>query len=307
MNKESFVKELGHFSNLTTTMAESDKFSVNGGLLFYGDKVMSDEAISSVASWIGANKKFIEDCPPDLQITILDRLLFKNSVPKVVANNDMVMAFTDPHSLIINPEKMVESLEKTVDIADFERLYPTKGGYELYLVGEREQSVIVGDVVRGGAHIAFSPMGIFNPEVVGYVQRLVCTNGAVRNNTFSRYSYKHGDIYDWIANTVNIAVSGVDEEVERYRKMRELPLNGNTISVLNHLLESIPKKFHKMIQDLVMQKHPANIYELMNIVTEVASHRIDDARQIYATMASQSNLGDDLEFCSSCHQLLNAN
>lgn len=97
----------------------------------------------------------------------------------------------------------------------------------------------------------------------------------------------------------------MEDEIAKYREMRETKLNGNLSSVLNHLIEDLPISIRSVVKDYIMDRSPDNMYDLMNYIAEFASHKLDNPRHIWNAMASSGRTVRHTEFCPICHSVMN--
>jgi len=305
MNETEVSERLEKYSGLESTREPAD-FGELGGNLTYGGSFVSFEALRTAARWAGIPAKFLLKCPVDLQEILLNRF-FKDvsGYPKTVFKESEIFAFINPSATQISPWRVIKTMEQSISSLEIERVYSTNGSVEIYTVGPKEHAVAVGDIVRGGVWISFSPFGEANPEVAGYTYRLACLNGMVREKEYARFSYaRDGDPYEWIGSSTQNLYGAIEDEIERYRAMREVKLNGNLSSILNHLIESLPRDVQDLVKDYVLDRKPETMYDLMCLVTEFASHHLKNPRNIWSVMSVGGRTVEHLEICETCHQLI---
>lgn len=310
MSKEEALEGLAIYSNLEYD-ANQYPFRMEEGYIGYGDYIMSEDSIELAADWAGIPKKFLGKCSTDLQIELLNEFFTKKRNNKeraqVITRNRAIEKFVPEDARYVSPELVMSAIEKSVNLLGFTKVHQKIGLVHLYSVTSDEQAVSVGDVCRGGAFIEFSPYGDVSPFVAGYVLRLACTNGMISQDQLVKYQHRGMmEIGDWLESVLPNAANSVFSEVAKYQKMKEIPVNGNSIELIKHHMPSgIPRNIKEAIVEEVARKHPTNLYELMNIFTEFGSHRVDDPMQAYRLMYAGGTISGDYSFCPECHTLLN--
>ncbi len=202
---------------------------------------------------------------------------------------------------------VLDALEKTVDIEGYDRLFNKDGIVHLYAVTKNEETVDVGDICKGGAFLEFSPYGEINPFVAGYVFRLECSNGAISTEQLVKYQHRGTmDIPNWFETVLPNATNAVETEVQKYRELKEIPVNGDAIDIAKHFMpRGIPRNMQEEMTAEIARRHPQNMYELMNIFTWFGSHRAEGNMQTYRLMNAGGEMSNDHTFCSECHNILN--
>lgn len=310
IDKNEVLERLTLFSNLEYD-SNQYPFRMEQGYIGYGDYIMAEDSMELAADWAGIPRKFLGKCSTDLQINLLNEFFTKKrnnkERPQVVSRNRAIEKFVPEDASYIAPEYVLEAIENSAHPIGFTKVFHKDGVVHLYAVSSNENAVSVGDVCKGGAFVEFSPYGDVSPFVAGYVLRLQCTNGAISTDQLVKYQHRGMmDVSEWFESVLPNAVNAVNNEVEKYRRMKEIPINGNAIDILKqHMPSGIPRSIKEEIIEELARQHPTNLYELMNILTEYGSHRAEDPMQAYRLMYAGGTLSGDHTFCPECHTLLN--
>ena len=112
---------------------------------------------------------------------------------ELLMKDGKIIGFRAPHvGHSMSPERVLESIEKVVEEPDYHKVAIDGQNVNLEIVGIDKETVTRGDVVRAGALVKFSPLGISNPSVQSFVLRLVCTNGMTSSTVLREYSFGGG-------------------------------------------------------------------------------------------------------------------
>jgi len=287
-------------------------FRDDGGIIKYGDYLVGNEEVLELAARkAGIPVGFIKKCSTDLQVQVLNEffsgLAKSNNRPQLVTKERKIQTFVDEGARFTDPNMVLDTIEKTVELEGYDRLYKQNGIVHLYAITKNEQSVEVGDICRGGAFIEFSPYGEINPFVAGYVFRLQCSNGAISTEQLVKYQHRGTmELGSWFENVLPNAVNAVEIEVQKYRKLKEVSVNGDAVDLAKHFMpKGLSRDMREEIIAEVGRRHPTNMYELMNVFTWFGSHHVDDPMQAYRLMYTGGEMNDGHEFCPKCHNLIN--
>lgn len=211
----------------------------------------------------------------------------------------------------IEPERVVDTLERTIPKADFQRvLMMPNYTARIETIGVQEKPVTKGDMIRAGALVQFSPLSITRPEVQSYVVRLACTNGATSIDVLRKYDWG-GDgkgLWEWLKNSIREAYQAYGAIVERWQAMtREAILPGQRASVLEALLREahIMGKDAEAVRTRALEEPPHNAYEVMNLLTWATTHVLSEARDIVRAEAATIRFSADTthrQICPVCRR-----
>jgi len=288
----------------TFTVGEQD----DGERLVYGGTpVALGDAMDSAARIAGLPSKVLGVFPPSIQVEMMNYLYSDlSSPPKAIVRSGEITYFTATKASLCNPSDVINILQKTVGgTCDFERVYASGEVVDLYCIGQKQEAVARGDLVSHGVWVSFAPFGGLSPDVAGYVNRLVCTNGMIATENLFRYRKPagvEGNQYEWLSEYIPMAYTSCDREVERLRELIGIELNGNREAAIANVLASVPGGLHDYIRNRIIEVNPRTMYDLICVVTEIASHRLDNPRHIRSLMMAAGRLSSETSSCPVCHR-----
>jgi len=222
-----------------------------------------------------------------------------------------VVDITPPGAIVpVEPERVVRAIERALpNDLEYTRVL-TPNGHTAQVEIAAGEPLMVNDLVRGGAMVSFSALGVTAPEVRSYVVRLVCTNGLTTMDLVR--SFKYGgdgeDLYGFLRGSIREAYRAVAGIVERFRAMagREI-----TPEERAHVIEGLLQRAGIRDRATAMAVHgaaetdpPENEWEAYNLITWATSHviaepsRVMRAQRALAPVASQE--APSLRVCPSC-------
>jgi len=304
MKKTEVMEKLSIYEGVSKE--EVRQFREVGGLLFSNDNPVTDQSLPSVVPLLGIPKNFLQKCPIDLQVSILNHFSQQLGYPSMVTKDDRVIAFAVKDSLLISPNMVIEKIEKNTECREYDKVLVYDNIIDIYVVGETEKEVVKGDIVKGGVGVMFSPLGIVSPEITSYTYRLLCSNGLIAPESLSRFKMgSAGDGFDsWFSETLPRAYDIAFAQVEKFREMRNVKLNGNTPGIFRHLVEKFPLVVQNLLYEEVLREKPGNLYELMNIITAFASHKVENPLRMKTLMMASGGMATHYETCPSCHRVI---
>lgn len=273
--------------------------------------------------------KFLH-CPPDLMgkvspdtsRRVLNDMIGTKEQFELVMRDGRIIGFRAIHHGHNMPcERVLDSIDKVIEKADYNKVtvHPNQS-VSLEIVGIDKKAVTKGDVIRAGAHVIFSPLGMTNPIVQSFVLRLACTNGATSTNVLREYSFggsggggsAHGDgkdgLWPWFRKSLREAYSSYSDIVERYKEMVEdrIPENERAMMLEAMIKEAaLDDATAKAVRDRAIEQPPQNSYEMFNLLTWATSHLLTEPRRIqkarHAVEVFQSAESHSL-FCPVCRQ-----
>ena len=174
------------------------------------------------------------------------------------------------------------------------------------LTAENPNEVRQGDPVRFGITITNTMTPRQNLDIAAYTHRLVCTNGAV--SVSNTYRYKSGgddDHNDWLETAIDQAIDAANLEFARLEQMSQIILEGHISTYMLTAKKEfkIPTSAEKQVWKAIMDNPPRTLYDLYNIVTDVASNSHDarmNPRFASRLMRSASLMTTHQELCESC-------
>ncbi|MFA5376720.1 MAG: hypothetical protein WC455_13310 [Dehalococcoidia bacterium] len=258
---------------------------------------------------------------PDTCGMVANDLLQKHDAFELLMREGKIIGFraaTEHAGHSMAPTRVLEAIEKVVDKPDYNRvIIGDSQSVSLEIVGIDKATVTKGDVVRAGAMVRFSPLGITNPSVQSFVLRLACTNGMTSNTVLREYSYSgngggRGDgngregVWSWFRKGLRDAYQSYGKVVERYQEMvqEEIPENQRAMMLEAMIREAgLKDNVRDTVRAMAIENHVRNAYDILNLMTYATSHLMTDAKHITrarrATEVFQSQDTHAL-FCPVC-------
>lgn len=274
---------------------------------------LSEEGVKSLAKFSGMSHKLCQEISPDLFGQVATQVLARRGHYSVMLMDGAIASFDKPHlGRQVNPERLVATIERAIPHPEYLQVIPRDDfTASIELVGEKQEAVVRGDLVRAGALINFSPIGTVAPEVQSFVLRLLCTNGMVDTQVLREYNGGGGgegdDIYQWFRKSLVDAYSAITPIVNRFREMREdhIPAAQRALILEDMLRKAdIKGELADTIRARAIQEPPRNAYEMLNLITFASSHLAPDPAQIRrlrSVAAHFSSEGRHSGLCPLCH------
>ena len=239
---------------------------------------------------------------PDFLAHQLNHWMPQLGAMNMVTKGGELVALSSAQVPLVNPSRVLQKIESTVKPTNYSRLRASADKVEIYAVGESQEAIRKGDIVRGGVYVAFSPIGTFLPHVKGFVERLVCTNGAIAGQDTLVFSFggDNGDsILKWMGDSLKRAYKYLKPEANRLREMANTKINPS--EVIDHVLRSrLPEGVRNQIRACVMDEGAPTLYDLYNHITYVASHEIEDGDVAHRLFERAGTVGEHRS-CPVCH------
>ncbi len=210
---------------------------------------------------------------------------------------------------VMPAERVIRVIEQTIPAGEVEYnralVVPKDRSVDLEVVGPRQAEVTKGDVLRGGALITFSPIGVVMPSVEAFVLRLWCTNGATHRETVMNYiahggggdsgGNAGGDVWDWLKKSIRKAEKAVEAVAGRWHELtldRIAP--DDRAPMLEALLAEahLPELVRVSARTYAMSHPPETAYDLHQIITWATSHAMDEATQVREIRAARDTAAE---------------
>jgi len=214
------------------------------------------------------------------------------------------------------PERLIAVIDEKIPEAAVQRIVVGEDWAKLEVVSEcNDAPVVVGDVVRAGVMVNFSPIGTVKPTVQSYVMRLVCLNGMSTLHSYDQYGAKYkgdGDesFTNWLGDRVVHAYGEFAHVVESCKKLQGTKiLEENRALMLAGLLKqaSLGKDIDEMIKADAIEDPPENEWDLVNLLTRATSHHVTDPLDIGWGMWIASKFASEdhhMKMCPACHRVV---
>jgi len=164
----------------------------------------------------------------------------------------------------------------------------------------------VGDILYGGLKLKYSVFGKLRFIVATFLLTLVCLNGMISANELYRAKQLSSieDLEQWFLASAEEGIAALSKEVERVHELTKIKISPEEIApYLIALFEryKISKSLREFILSKAMVRSPSTLYELMNIVTEVA-HETEKQKDVFALQSLGGQVVENSYRCSTCHR-----
>jgi len=180
------------------------------------------------------------------------------------------------------------------------------------VVTQEQKPIHVGDMAQLGVTVQNSYALMYPLQVSAYIQRLSCTNGMVSSEvvaSFQRRGGKDRSAADWLPEALEQALAAADEELLKVQGLAGIGFNGHLADSLESIYRDfyVPQKVQKIITDRVVSQQPTNAYELMNIITDLASNDpevLENSQLSTRLMRLGGHIATHSTYCGSCYRIL---
>ena len=139
MNKDDVMRKLKHLANLETMVVTSPHLEAENGEPVYRrgqlEYKVGRDALHSAASMSHIPEAYAKKCPADLLVPHINYWMEKIRKCRLVTKDSEVVAFVEPDSVPMSPERVLDTVTRVMPGADFERVYERGQDVELYAVG----------------------------------------------------------------------------------------------------------------------------------------------------------------------------
>jgi hypothetical protein len=271
------VHEVTHDRN-TAVMSNGDNITFRPG--GRGRQVaIAPEGVTSLVKFTGLPTEVQEKLSPRVFGQVATELLASKQRYGYLTHGDEVTSFVPQRQYKqYSPNRVLSTIERAIEGADYNRviIHP-QPVVDLEIVGAREEAVQRGDLVRAGALVTFSPIGIVAPRVQSFVMRLVCTNGATSIDVMRDFTGagEGDDVWQWFRKSLKAAIRAITPILNRWQEMIGQEISPEDRAMI---LAALIKQARltaiqaKAVQQRALQEPPRNNYDIMNLMTWAASH-----------------------------------
>ena len=272
---------------------------------------MTVDSYDRLGQVLGIPVPYVQKTPPYLVIPHMNYWLQANSDETYslgMGPDDVVRYFYKGDRVPVSSVKIMDMLEDELgsDLGYHHvSVHPDYVRFNV-VTAASQREVAVGDPVRYGISVTNSPSFKSNLELSSYVHRLVCTNGMVSQENQIRYQSKPDDDQDdWLESTINEIIAQVEGEHEKLELMNEVNLTGHFSDYLTeaYRMFRIPKAMQEPIEHRVMDTQPQTLYDMFNIVTDLASNSpeaLESARLSNRLMITAGLMASHRDLCEAC-------
>lgn len=308
MDRIEVADKLSYYDDLAF-LREPSRFRLDESHVFYAAHQLNEEGIANSAKWVGVPPAFLEKCSTQLQVENLneffDEALSEGAKPVAIIKEDKLISMVDQRDRTIQCSQLLDIIEGNFEIREYDRVSRKNGIVELYVSTMKEEAVAVDDLCAGGFMIEFSPFGEIIPSIFPYVTRLSCTNGVTTTKNIGRFSNKSQDpLEDWVTTTAKEALERLATTVDGFRRMKEIPVNGNATTIVSQLLSGVSRQVKEELYEHIDHEQVKNMYELLNAVTFFGSHLAEDPKHAFRMMSFGGDLAEHFGVCPTCHAVM---
>ena len=274
---------------------------------------MSPEGVRNLVHFAGLPLKIARELSHNTFSQLLSELMAGTGKYSLIVNDDRVVNVI-PYGAqtMVNPERLLDTIEKTIPVRDYHRLtiLDKQPIVSLEIAGEKTQPVVRGDLVRAGVKVDFSPMGIITPVVQSYAVVLNCTNGATSNVVLSEFRGGRGggggegdDIWQWFRSSVKRAYGSFDQVVGQWKKLQSENIPpADRARMLSALLQKaqITGEIAEAVMAMAVEHPPRNAWDMHNLITYASSHLLTAPRQVDRTQRAAARFADEAMHARSC-------
>jgi len=177
-----------------------------------------------------------------------------------------------------------------------------------FMVETPSSEIQKGDHLYGGIKFRGSMLGESPMKISAFFLTLVCMNGMVSVDEVYTYNRRFGvdGVDGWITDGINCAVSALGSEVDKVRRLTSMAIGPTEIvPYVNHMFDqrNIPTSVRKSVLELIVEKNPRNLYELLNAITATA-HIVEKRQEVYSLQSLGGYVASHAESCAVCHRPL---
>lgn len=242
-----------------------------------------------------------------------NELLSKKEAFMVITEDGLVTGFAKSGTYKpINFERALKTIDQAADGVDYNRAFPIDNKtVQLEVITAQEVPVHRGDLIKAGAMVQMSPLGITTPMVQSFAVVLACTNGATTNNVLDDFSYGSdgdGNLFSWLRKSVRKSFRAVQKIGEAWRKMgEENILPEERAMVLEAMIKEakLPPEIAEAVRARAIANPPETAYDVMNHITYASSHLLEVPRDIIRAQRAVAQFNDESQhsrLCPVCHR-----
>lgn len=274
---------------------------------------VTEEGVASMRQLVGIPKALENNLSQDTFSRVATEVLAHKGNYDVLYGEFGIVAFSKPHQYqALNPERVVGTVTREIRGAEFARiLVMPNQSVRFEIVAVQQQAVARGDMVQAGAVVQFSHLGVIQPSVASYVNRLVCTNGMVSTDVLRQYSAggNEGDnIWQWFRQSMRDAVEALSGIVNRYREMRNERISpDDRASVIEALIGEarLNDGVAAAMRARALAEPPRNSYDAMNLLSFATSHDVSEPVEVVRGQRAVANFASETShrrICPACHR-----
>lgn len=222
-------------------------------------------------------KKLDDD--PDLMANILNfRSHNTGAELRPVKKNKTIVSFIEGQQNLISTDTVLNAIEENVKGPKFDSFDVSEDGSTSFnIVATKGKPLTIGkhDSYFDGVRISNNPLEASSTKVETYLQRLVCLNGSVAPQIhWSAPRNAHGDMGDWLADSIKSAVKESRKMFTSISKLSESEIDVDLADFIDNTYEQlkVPENVRDLITRRIMKHGAKSMYDIFNHITYVASN-----------------------------------
>lgn len=304
------IRRIDHGPQTRVMVADQTVLRPGGGQRLL---TLDDEGTRSLIDYSGMPLSCARALSPDTFGRAMTELLARKRQYSVTVRDNNVVGFANPAAgeAQMPVERTLSTLEKAVKGLEYFRVViMDRTSAMVETVGERQQPVVRGDLVRAGVMVRFSPIGAIRPVVQAYALRLSCTNGATATSVIREYQFTghrgggEGDgTWQWYRQSIRAAYNSFSQVINEYRKMTKEKIEPkDRAMVLEGLLKQagIPEEQRQIVRAWALEEPPRTAYDVFNLVTRASSHLLEKPAHIEKALVAVSQFSDEANHARCC-------
>jgi hypothetical protein len=323
MSKDELTELMSPYGSTDTTVfdpRQKGDFQFNDGRMVFAlndrEYLLTSAAYTKLGNLAGIPKSYLVKTPHEIMVPHVNYWLRNKGLAQMsmTATGDVIQFFHKGEAHPVPNEKIIDACEDTFG-KDFEAWHVSHDWFrsQFSIMSDAfENAVAVGDVVRVGVSIDNSYAMQTPLKISTYIHRLVCTNGAISaDNVFqlTRHSGDDDSSDTWLRESITQAVNSADMEVERLRSLSNISVADHVSASLDSVFSEfgVPYTLRQEVMDQVMDNTVVSLYDLYNIITNVASHSpasINDPDLAARMMRIGGQIASHPEICDACHRVI---
>jgi hypothetical protein len=317
-DQETIVTDLG------TLEVSDDASTVSLGAQRF---LLDEQAEAAIGRYLKLEKKYVKSCDPEFKAVTLNHWIGVASEATTtfeIVNGGLVSVHS-PNDVMIPVREIAAVAVRVFDPDDeVNSILSDESVFHLDVTSSRYQIEIpnpdripgrpeVGDITNGGVRFLAYPNAVKAPSVMGYWNRLVCTNGMSTPVKGGEVSIKGHTVEEVIQEMEHAALAVLavnDERMARYLASASTSFPGTPQAFAFALGQEakLSAGVMKQVMDLINQlPENASVYDVNQCFTAVANHDVNHQTMLnLQTLGGRLGLDADrmISRCATCERPL---
>ncbi len=232
---------------------------------------------------------------------------------KALIKNKQVVAFADPDATLVKNEQVLESLNEHLKPLIVDKVDTAHDGTFRINAVQEDDSLKIGksDIFRSGVFIRNNPYGVNKTSIEGYLGRLACLNGMIDGeNVFTAPRIIDTTVPLWLGSNIKRARDTGEILFNSIKELKNKTIDLDLADFMEGVFIDlqIPASIQARIISRVLKYGAANMLDIMNHITYIASHYkdvLDDHAMTDRLMRAGSHFAQHIaETCGSCNRAI---